>query len=115
MKYFEDAKRKNYVDSNNVVVGFELPLSQQVCSPKSELRHLDGSKAYPIEVADDTWVFDPTFCERGRLPEDEYGNEYREAKFKLTNGVDIVFLVLSNYHNGYYALNFTGCGVEGLL
>lgn len=109
----------NFVDDNNVFVGFDF--SHQCCEdfgyffvskkPKLEdLRTIYDSEQ-ELEVPDlEGYTFDPSFClalERGDLN----FAVFKLAKKKHPN----LYLVLYNYHNGYYSHGFNFNGTEGTL
>ena len=108
MEVFEKDGKINFVDENDVFVGFDY---QSCCC-----EHFDWfySKEVPkvldIEGPDEFhdnfdpkgWVFDTSFCK-----EVSGGYEDNWVTFRLVKGKEEVFLVLYNCHNGYYAHGYT--------
>ncbi len=108
----------NFIDSNNVILGYDI---RQACCENAFWtisENLDGSE--PIHKGDyeamqeielDGYCFDPKFCERESAGED--GDVESVAIFKLlgsrygTPKLPELFLRLENHHNGYYSHGFT--------
>lgn len=106
----------NFIDSNNVILGYDL---DQCCCEHTFWtisKTLDGEN--PIyrgdneavkEIELDGYCFDPNYCQR----HDDDSKEEYVAVFKLegrqrTNPkLPDLFLRLENHHNGYYAHGFT--------
>ena len=109
MKYFSRAGKHNFVDVNNVVVGYDA--EQHCCENHgwylSEQRREDTNDADTIDhktMFD--YVFDPVFFEEAGVS-GPFG-EGKLVRFRLTapgNQPD-VFLHLFNVHNGYYSHGF---------
>jgi len=126
----------NFIDSNNVILGYDL--NQSCCENafwtigesqdgSSPLHRGDNEMEQEIEL--DGYRFDPKYFER---IEDD-GNERYVAIFKLIHAsefkwvdgklLDLVklpelYLRLENHHNGYYSHGFTFRGestIEGSL
>ena len=105
----------NFVDSNNVILGYglEQDCCEHACWSISQSQ--DGSN--PIYKGDnsdekeidlDGYCFDPSYYERC----DNDGNEEYVAVFKLVKAgwgeiKPDLFLRLENHHNGYYSHGFT--------
>lgn len=103
MQIFENANKVNFIDENNVLIGYDT--DQQCCEDAGWFisRTTYGKDSYPDGDPVDLpgWVFDIDWDEAGA----DYGQheyEYGEAIFRLTNGTDEMFLHLHNTHNGYY-------------
>ena len=102
------ADRVNFVDKNNVVVGYDL--TQDCCEHAdwfiSETRRNDtgdDKKVYDNKDLED-YVFDKScLCENI----DSKDEEYSGVRFRLVNseGKEL-FLHLFNVHNGYYSHGF---------
>lgn len=102
----------NFVDSNNVLLGYDLGQSWCENAFWSVGQNKDGSD--PLHKGDeekhgliplDGYEFDPKFLER----EDNEDGESYVAIFKLVNYDDKpdLFIRLENHHNGYYSHGFT--------
>jgi hypothetical protein len=106
----------NFIDSNNVILGYDL--EQSCCEHAfwTISEKLDGSD--PIHKGDDKamqeieldgYCFDPNYCQR----HDNENDEEYVATFKLvghpygTPKLPELFLRLENHHNGYYSHGFT--------
>lgn len=107
----------NFIDTNNVILGYDL--DQSCCETafwaisdrkdgSRPIHHGDGRSSFEAEL--DGYCFDPDFCERESAGED--GEDGGAAVFKLTfakygaSRPDL-FLRLENQHNGYYCHGFT--------
>lgn len=98
----------NFIDSNDNFVGYDY--SQSCCERfgyaivKDISDFNDGDIG--LDVSSDDWVF-VTDCEPKNLDlDDGYSDEGDSAiAFTLKNKAsgDVSYLVLYNYHNGYYA------------
>lgn len=109
MKIFKETpsswhEKVNFVDKNNVVVGYDL--SQSCCEHAgwyiSEEKRIDSDdeKSVSEEVLPD-YVFDKDFFEEA----EKYDCPVR---FRLmAEGKPDLFLHLFNIHNGYYSHGFT--------
>ncbi len=116
--------RVNFVDSNNVFVGYEM--YQQCCESATWCisTNIDGSEpvlsapddpeeSKEFEVED--YCFDPDFFYQ---TEDNERWDYYSAFKLISHGKPDFFLILSNSHNGYYSHGFTFRGnktIEGSL
>jgi len=101
LKVFEKDGKVNFVDSNNVVVGFDI---QQNCCENFNWFFSGG-----ILPDDNNYVFDTKFFEEmnedftGDDPYDEIGKHV--ARFKVTDGEKCLYLNFVNAHNGYCSLS----------
>lgn len=112
MKIFCRESKINFVDDNNVFVGFdyERGCCEQFDASIRELPKLNANIVCGIETKDGCeeypgFNFDTSYsC----VPNDE--NDELECggsvAFRLTNGQEEIFLVLKNAHNGYYSHGF---------
>lgn len=124
VKFFEANSRMNWVDSNNVFVGFynEEDCCEVWGGDFWTSLNKDAVKANIDENKND-YVFDTSFYIENFAWEKDDGDDYEEvyrAAFKLTNGKNDIYLVIWNQHNGYYAHGFQFCNggtviVEGYL
>jgi hypothetical protein len=116
----------NFIDSNNVILGYDL--GQSCCEyafwtisekpdGRDPIHKGDDDAMQEIEL--DGYCFDPQFCER-----ESAGVDGGVAIFKLlgrqygTSKLPELFLRLENHHNGYYSHGFTFRGaviIEDLL
>lgn len=115
VKYFEN-ERMNWVDSNNVFVGF---YNEQDCCEEwggGYWSSLDKD-AVRVDVNEDNndYVFDTSFYIENFAWEEDYDRDVNRAAFKLTNGVNDIFLVIWNEHNGYYAHGFEFCNGDTVI
>lgn len=112
MKVFDRDGRINFVDDNNVFVGFNN--RQDCCErfdasirehPQLNAKIVDGIKTKDECEEYPGFNFDTTFY---TCPHDEHGKleNGNAVAFRLTNGQAEVFLVLKNSHNGYYSHGF---------
>lgn len=113
MKIFETDRKINFVDNNNVFVGFD---NQQCCCENfgyaltKEIPTKKVESDTP-EVDPDGYQFDTEFYTEG-FPDSQW-DEGGRATFKLTKGEDTLYLTLFNSHNGYYSHGFEmKCGNE---
>ena len=109
MEIFNKDGKINFVDENNVVVGYDM--QSQCCEdfgyffsrqrPDSILYDAENDSDFDFEG----FVFDRNFYEEDALnnSDNDYGNV---AIFRLTNGNNEIYLTLFNIHNGYYTHNF---------
>ena len=107
MEVFEKDGKINFVDKNDVFVGFSY---QQDCceifgwfySPKvPKALEAQEEDEFHDRFDPEGFVFDTTFCE-----EDSGGYGDNWATFRLVKDGREVFLVLYNSHNGYYCHGF---------
>lgn len=99
MKIFRKDYKVNFVDENNVFVGWDD--TSNCC----ERHDWNFEPAYPPGEELASYSFDPTFFE-----EEEPESSWESGglvRFRATNpeGREL-FLTLSNYHNGYYSHGF---------
>lgn len=116
IKIFDRDHKLNFVDTNNVVVGFD---SYQSCcenwgwyitskEPTDETLDTNNSWA---EKDLSRYNFDPTYF---NSLNPKKNREAAAAVFKLVSNSDKdMYLVLYNCHNGYYSHGFT-CNVDGI-
>lgn len=105
MKIFEKDGKINFVDDNNVLVGFDYG---QCCC---ESFGYSITREIPSECSDeclpesdlDGYQFDRDFFQEGDESEFDWGGS---VTFKLDKDGDSVFLTLYNSHNGYYSHGF---------
>jgi hypothetical protein len=108
----------NFIDSNNVILGYDL--LQSCCEDAfwtiSEKQDgsdpiYEGSDDAVKEIELDGYCFDPKFCERKSYGDD--GEDFAVSIFKLVGSpwlnpkLPDLFLRLENHHNGYYSHGFT--------
>ena len=112
MKIFERDDKVNFVDENNVLVGFDFYasccenfgyfFSKGIPTEIPENTETDGVDQKHLVPSDlEGFVFDTTFCK-----EVEMGDEQYIATFRLTRRNEERFLTLYNCHNGYYGHGF---------
>jgi threonyl-tRNA synthetase len=114
MKYFEPTNSEwsdkiNFVDEHNVFVGYDF--SSCCCehfgwfiTQGTEKILDDKSEANKINELLAPFVFDKKFFETSGNA-DQY-DEGGEARFRLVNGDQELFLTLFNSQNGYYGHGF---------
>jgi hypothetical protein len=110
MKIFERDSKINFVDDNNVLVGFDS--YQCCCESFGWCLSRYPLKGYNYEVEEgnhgicpDGFQFDPSYF----MEKDE------SVEFRLVKGDEEIFLLLWNSHNGYYGHGFEmTCGNERL-
>lgn len=113
MKIFETLQKINFIDENNVFVGFE---HEQKCCEKinyvvtnvfpSDLNALLNSDAiYDKEY--EGYTFDPSYMENvsSECSEDPE-RAIHAVVFKLLKDREYLYLTLINSHNGYYHHGF---------
>jgi len=117
MKIFERSDNKgwgnrlNIIDENNVLVGYDY--DQSCCEIFGyyfvrDLKDIkENKKIEDKDIKQEDYIFDTSFCEvLEDFAEYEGGGE---VAFKLTNKEkieDVLYLILYNYHNGYYGHGF---------
>ena len=117
----------NFVDSNNVVLGYDL--EHQCCEDASWVISESPYGGNPIYESDknegkeltlENYCFDPDYCvQRG----DEFSETYTatfilKARSTCEPKLPDLFVILKNRHNGYYSHGFTFRGttsIEGAL
>ena len=113
-RIFEEGSKINFVDSNNILVGFDYQTS--CCEDYGYFfaDTLDAEEGDEV-LEGEGWVFESSFMHTTAKDV-----ETEIAVFKLVNGDQTKYLHLYNTHNGYYSHGFdmTGEGVtlhEGWL
>lgn len=115
MKIFERDGKINFVDDNNVLVGFDY--SQCCCENfgYALTREIPAGEAESDkpEIDPDGYQFDRDFFQEGS-PESQW-DEGGRVTFRLEKEGASLFLTLYNSHNGYYGHGFEmTCGNERL-
>lgn len=122
MKTFEADSKINFVDDNNVFVGFSY--DSCCCEQFGHYFHrtlgVTPDMAAPVEDFDtEGYQFDKTFCEETESGGDSGG----KATFRLTRPTtptrskkaakrkgpvtcEVLYLTIYNHHNGYYSHGF---------
>lgn len=85
----------NFVDVNNVVLGFDM--GQDCC----EYATWSILQPDPAPRSLEPYVFDPSYMVK------EQTKHGWQVTFRLVHGKKELFLVLSNVHEGYYSHGFT--------
>jgi len=121
MEYFDRDGKYNFIDENDVVVGYDN--CQDCCEWAnwfiSEERFPDKADEALVGVVPEdleNWIFDPRGFKEGKSNfENDDTNHYVSFRLldKKTNK-KVAYLILFNVHNGYYAHGFT-MEVGGLL
>ena len=102
MKIFLNGSKVNFVDDNNVLLGFDY--SQCCCEQfgwfiqdtiSEEADHTAESEVIPAESYEG-WNFDPKW----------YGGGNDMAVFKIVKDGKEKYLHIYNHHNGYYGHGF---------
>lgn len=113
MKIFEEARKINFVDSNNVFVGFDnetccceyfgWSITEAIppAPTASTFEHVTGRHVEDLE----DFCFDPSFIKHCKNPQ-KSGDPDNSVVFKLLNGSRSIYLTLFNSHNGYYGHGF---------
>lgn len=106
MRTFNKGRKVNFVDDNNVLVGFD----DESCCCENFGWFLSRALPTTIEEGDNIdpegFNFDPNFFDERTL-DDKYFDCGGLVSFRLTKGEDEIFLTLFNSHNGYYSHGFT--------
>lgn len=104
MRIFETRGKTNFVDDNNVLVGFD---SEQSCCEDFgyQLSEYEPSSFHEGNngINPDGYQFDTEFFKEVTYMDTEDGGA---VLFKLVKGDDSIFLTLRNAHNGYYSHGF---------
>lgn len=117
MKEFIRDGKYNFVDDNNVFVGFDS--TQDCCEhfgwSLDYERKIDSIPGINNGINPDGYQFDISFYEKGHVhPEDE--NPMFVAFFRLKKpGFQDIYLSLWNQHNGYYAHGFNFCSGDTII
>jgi hypothetical protein len=111
MKIFDNDGKINFVDDNNVFVGFDY---EQTCSEsfgytfsdKKPSSYGEFKQIEESEIELESYEFDTYFFQT--LQDGDCGGN---ATFRLTNGLygdkqKEIFLTIFNTHNGYYSHGF---------
>ena len=124
MRIFEKDEKTNFVDENNLFVGYDT--SQHCCEdfgwaiveklpwvdildPKLHIEQ--NGVAYTYEFSLENYRFDPAFIRKFTQETDGYGSSSQGGfvVFKLddvTKGDPELYLVLWNFHTGFYSHGF---------
>ena len=109
MRYFDSDGRYNWVDENNVLVGYDS--SQSCCENFSWSFKLESPSASdhpnPESVVIAPYRFDTEFFVESEPGDESYTEEHTATFRMLADGCPDLFLVLSNSHNGYYGHGFS--------
>lgn len=110
MKFFERDDRYNWVDDNNVLLGFEARCS--CCEDFGYFYHTTADKPQETEKnineAFDLafYEFDPDFREFGNYDGNDSGGSFT-ARLRSNAGLPDLYLTIYNHHNGYYSHGFS--------
>lgn len=109
MKIFEKGDKINFVDEDNVFVGYDL--SQSCCENAgwflsrndNECRNVDGLDVTVEDLTD--FRIDGGYFKEIEMASNEDGNM---AQFRMinVNNDDIIYIYFFNIHNGYYGHGF---------
>jgi len=114
MKYFERDSKYNFVDANNVFVGYD---SHQDCCELASWYLSFKPGVFPLIDSDnsinadelDAYSFDTSYFR------EDSADETAIAEFKLVAaGLPDIYLILHNTHNGYYGHGFK-CEISGTV
>ena len=106
MQIFDRDLKINFVDENNVFLGYDL---QQDCCEHADWFIADTEQEQPLESGHGDYgglkdfVFDTGFIKEIKPSDCEDGGM---AIFRITNGVRERFIHIYNSHNGYYGHGF---------
>lgn len=116
MRIFNKSEKVNFVDKNNVFVGFD---TYQSCCERfgwEIVREIPTKNILGLQSVDDdleSYVFDTTYY---KDIGDDNDSELGAVAFKLvSDGKQDLFLILYNSHNGYYSHGFDVKKNEHLL
>jgi len=105
MREFIKDNKYNFIDKNDVLVGFDN--DQQCCESfgwfysNSRPKSYDTAKITPKNL--EAFNFDPDYVKTVNL-----GGERDGVTFRLENDEgNVLYLTLHNAHNGYYSHGFT--------
>lgn len=102
MKVFERNGKINFVDDNNVFVGFDY---ESICCENFGYYLIYKGEKIDCDFDLDGYTFYTSYCEE-KEGELDYCEE-NEVTFKLIKDeCEPIFLSLFNHHNGYYAHGF---------
>jgi hypothetical protein len=107
MRKFENDGKINFVDENNVFVGYDMG---QCCCENADWfvsKNIPEKIIDSIEINFHNFVFDIDFFEEGVISEDNVDNG-GSVLFRLVSKdkTDDAYLCLYNCHNGYYGHGF---------
>lgn len=111
MKYFEKDSKHNWVDENNVLLGYD---SAHSCCEfadwfladdiEKQPPHTDRDKELPKDLDWENWVFDSSFFVTSQPGDSlDLGGI---AVFRIRKGLEVKYLHLFNCQNGYYSHGF---------
>lgn len=115
MMVFERGGKINFVDENNVVVGYD---TEQSCCEKAgyyitpNIIYSTDMKAYIPNLAN--YRFDTTFFQEKKMDEPMIEENYAVFKLYSIDKKPDLYLILYNAHNGYYSHGFE-CKVNGTI
>lgn len=103
----EWSKKHNFVDRNNVLVGFDTDQQCCECATSFYAATCPAPESDAIQMSDEDlepYVFDPDFFADPGSDDFDGGGA---VGFRLVaDGKPDVFLILKNAHNGYYSHGF---------
>ena len=106
MKRFETGGKINFIDENNVFVGYDI---EQSCCEHADwfISMKEPNKIEDFKDLDfDNYVFDKTFFKENPLHKDDV-DDGGSVLFRLVDHTGgEAFLCLFNSHNGYYGHGF---------
>lgn len=107
MKIFDRDGKINFVDDNNVFVGFDF---QSCCCENfgyliNATPPTNTEESLP-DSALDGFQFDPSFIATEGVQLSERDDGGGSVVFKLTKCGEVLYLTLYNHHNGYYGHGF---------
>lgn len=108
MQFFERDGKFNWIDENNVVLGYD---SESSCCEyagwflSEAVTGEDRSEAPATEIDWADWRFDPDFFKEVD-PVEQWTDDGGIAVFRIVNGERAMYLHLFNSHNGYYGHGF---------
>lgn len=120
VKMFEKRGKTNWVDSNNVVLGYDT--YQSCCEDAGYLYYFtqkyNEHDICDLENGNNDYVFDKEFCVIGEEAFDYFEHDHYKKLSDLENGDIVTFKLISetkgdiyitlyNAHNGYYAHGFS--------
>jgi hypothetical protein len=121
MKFFNRDGKYNFVDENNVYLGYDS--NQQCCEtagffidvlPLKDGEDISGKAHYSVPNLDN-FRFDPSFFQCvGAIDDDSPGASSQVAVFRIVNDdndkndkSESLYIHLFNTHNGYYSHGFS--------
>lgn len=114
MKIFESNGKINFVDKNNVFVGFDY--SSNCCEhfgyyigteiPKTDIELFDLANFMQYDVDYTDYIFDTSFYDAINIPDSDTGTAIFKLVPESNHNKKILYLVLFNSHNGYYSHGF---------